>query len=263
MIDRREETVVRLTSSAGTEDDADFFKPNGIVFAYSADIGDGPDVWMMPMDGPTAFQALRVTTAGGRDPVWQPSFYSYLALAYHSSRYDFAGRSHIFSTTLGIRTSQIIPLPDPVPVFPEERLTSETSLQQSLVAIKRISWGSPGTGNEVLIPAGDSVSLLWRIDIPLNSDLMVTGVVRPDRYVIPEVLVPVHPAMTISGSKVAFISGCDLWVVPRSGLGAVQLTSGSEEDAFPDWTSETEIVFQRRLTPEAEWEIWTLDVPDL
>ena len=264
LFDRRSDTLDRLTTDPGVEDEADFFKPNGTVFAFTSDrSGQGPDIWMMAMEGPTAFTPIRVTTDGGRQSVWQPSFFSYPALAYRRPEDDTFGRSHIFSTSLMIRTSQIIPLPNPVPVFPEIQITTSSALQQSLSRIDTITWGNPGGGNVILYQTGDVTSLFWRLDIPLDENFMVDDRIRPTKYQIPEGFVPQHPAITTSGSRVAFSNSGDIWIVPLNDSGATQLTSGPWEDDFPDWASETKIVFQRRTDTGAPWEIWALQVPEL
>ena len=59
----------------------------------------------------------------------------------------------------------------------------------------------------------------------------------------------------------AFASRDDLWITPKSGVAAWRLTIGSDIDAFPDWASDEEIVFQRKSSIGAPWQLWTVERP--
>ena len=104
--------------------------------------------------------------------------------------------------------------------------------------------------------------LFWQINIPLDEDFAVTDINMSTSFSIPKISSPTHPAFSpISSARIAFSASGDLWVVSTAGDELLQLTDDDWENDYPDWSSPTEIIFQRQPSSDAPWEIWSLQVP--
>lgn len=251
---RRSGELVQLTNHPGADVDAKFFKPNGNVFAFTSDRTGRKEIWMMSITGR---EAKQVTRTGGSSPAWQPSFFQFPNVAYKRAEPPGSSRTHIFSTRLQLPTTNIVPLPPVIEVFDEEQVTSGSSSIGSTSNIISLDWGAPGAENIIIYDIGSAPGTLWRLDVPFEG-IAVNGRNHPVFFSIPSVLSAKHPSFSISGAQIAFSSGGDLWLVPITGGPPTQLTSGPEEDDFPDWASETEIVFQRRSSNADDWTLWAI-----
>jgi hypothetical protein len=259
LLDRDTGELAPLTDASGLDGEADWFKPNGNVLVFTSDRTGRKEVWVININ---ERKPLQVTTKGGEHPAWQPSFFEYPTVAY--TRLDERRRMHIFTTTLQVPTSEVHALTDPIPVFPEYRVTSDRSTIGSITDIRTLQWGAPGTENILLYDTGDLLSRLWRLDVPFDQSAQrISAQDQPEGLAIPYILFPAHPSFSRSGARVAFESDGDLYMISLFRKTPIQLTFGPEEDDFPDWASESEIVFQRRASPSDPWEIWTLQVPEV
>jgi TolB protein len=52
-----------------------------------------------------------------------------------------------------------------------------------------------------------------------------------------------HPSVSQDGSRIAFVSGGDVYVIRADGTGQVQLTQTPEEEAAPAWTRRGKVVY--------------------
>lgn len=248
LYNRATQALVRLTDHPGFDGEPDWFKPNGNVLAYTSEQDDQKDIWMM---GRTERRPVRVTRSGGEQPAWQSSFFPFPSLAYFRPEDTF---THIFTVTIDVPTPVIVPLPDSVGVSDPVQLTSTRFGRTSVMDIQALDWGSNGTNNVIIYA---TPTFVWRMELTpdFQSDVKI--------FVLNPELSPLNPALSLSGALVAFSADGDLWVKQVDGGDAIQMTYGEAEDDFPDWASETEIVFQRRETPDAPWTLWRLQVPPI
>ncbi|GJQ28152.1 MAG: hypothetical protein HBSAPP03_00360 [Phycisphaerae bacterium] len=73
------------------------------------------------------------------------------------------------------------------------------------------------------------------------------------------------PAISPDGNRVAFASNrsgnWDIYVMPISGGKAVQVTDDPADEIHPSWSPDGQtLVFNRRGTSSARWEMWTANV---
>lgn len=253
---RRTGDLDQSTFFPGKDGEANLFKPNGNVFAFTTERTGRKEIWMMSI---ITREAKQVTKSGGSSPAWQPSFFQFPTIAYKRMEASNVSRTHIYATRLQIPTTDIVPLPVTIPVFPEDQVSSGSSAIGSTSNIKSMDWGNPGVDNLIMYDNGIAPSTLWRLLVPFEG-ISVSGRNQPNRFNIPVGISPSHPSFSLSGAKIAFSSGGDLWFISINGGAPTQLTSGTEEDNFPDWSSESEIVFQRRLTDTSPWELWSIRI---
>lgn len=172
---RRTGDLVQLTFHPDVDGESNLFKPNGNVLAFASGRSGREEIWMMSI---TTRKEKQVTKTGGSNPAWQPSFFQFPTVAYKRSA---QGRTHIYATRLQIPTTDIVPLPVTIPVFPEDQVTSGSSSLGSLSNIKTLDWGTPGVDNVIIYDIGNAPGTLWRLDVPFEG-IAINGRDQPDFF---------------------------------------------------------------------------------
>jgi hypothetical protein len=172
---RRTGELVQLTFHPDVDGESNLFKPNGNVLAFTSGRSGREEIWMMSI---TTRKAKQVTKTGGSNPAWQPSFFQFPTVAYKRSA---QGRTHIYATRLQIPTTDIVPLPVTIQVFPEDQVTSGSSSLGSLSNIKTLDWGTPGIDNVIIYDFGSTPGTLWRLDVPFEG-IAINGRDPPDFF---------------------------------------------------------------------------------
>lgn len=107
------------------------------------------------------------------------------------------------------------------------------------------------------LPAGAQMSTL-------RYPAVAGGQIRVENYLVPRVTSwPAYPAWSPDGTEIAFALDGRLWVMPRAGGEARQLTGGPEDgepayDFEPDWSPDgRSVVFSRDA--DGNLDIWRVD----
>ena len=107
------------------------------------------------------------------------------------------------------------------------------------------------------LPAGAQMSTL-------RYPAVAGGQIRVENYLVPRVTSwPAYPAWSPDGTEIAFALDGRLWVMPRAGGEARQLTGGPEDgepayDFEPDWSPDGRSVVFSRDT-DGNLDIWRVD----
>jgi hypothetical protein len=73
-----------------------------------------------------------------------------------------------------------------------------------------------------------------------------------------------HPSISPDGLYIAYSAGGNIRVSPLNGVVSFPMTIDKDmTDAHPDWSSPTEIIFQRKKNGTDKREIWCVQVQDL
>lgn len=268
LFDRETESVTRLTRKPRFDGEAAWFKPLGKLFAYtSTDSSGDKNIFMMTTEGPQAGFPIQVTTTGGEQPAWQnlPPLSTNAfangnpALAYKQSVLSVYGQLIAVTLDTRIITLPVITLPLTF-ITPPRRLLP--SVDEPQIQIGAPTWMVLNSGNALIYDAGGSVSHLFRADFPGQ---LYTPVIKNPIGLLAEVRSPMNPSLSPNGDYIAFSANGEIWISPLNGVVATQLTrtlGTNLTDNFPDWASDTEIVFQRRQDGSLHWEIWTVQVQE-
>ena len=255
LFNRERHTLEQLTFGPGFDGEAALFKGAGEFVAFTSDRSGQREVWAMETGGATPIQ---ITSIGGEQPAWRNTgldIYTYVSTQFPSLQIAFKIRTdHLVRVYLNTRF-----VPDPLaPYFivhdgpPINRsldyLTGDEAGSASDRYIRSVTWGYPNGRDVIVYGTGLPHSYsLWRINANAGVDPV---------WMLPPVQSPSRPALSIDGTRLAFASEGDLWVMALNGRDAVQLTYGDDYDNYPDWATNDEIVFQRGHS-----EIWTVQVP--
>lgn len=249
---------IRITSGPGYDGQAAWLKPNGKTIAYTSEDSSGQrDVWIRATEGNFGPQTTRITLGGGEQPSWRnmerSDSFDFPAIAF--SRPSFGDLSNLLTVKLSFPVASLPSFRLPITITPTSFfLPLHTGLPEAPVS--RIFWFSTGADNQLLYGSRDPAMIY---NISFSGDAYQTATNAP--IGLTPGLLPTHPAVSPSGAFMAFASRDDLWIAPKSGIGAWRLTIGPDIDAFPDWASDDEIVFQRKSSPGAPWQLWTVERP--
>ncbi|MEE2709686.1 MAG: hypothetical protein VYA69_08820 [Gemmatimonadota bacterium] len=251
----------RLTSNPYYDGEAAWLKPNGTVITYTSEDSTGQqDVWIRATEGMFGPQTTRVTQNGGTEPAWrnmlESDSYSNPALIYKLT--DNQGLSRLITADLDFNMASLPMFTLPIRFTnPQVSLPLHTGPVFLEAPIDNAYWFSDGSDNFVIYGGYDPTRLYEvsffqeKYDFATNTSFGV----RPG-------LVPSHPSISPDGQFVAFSSQDDIWLSPIGGVVAWRVTLGNTIDGYPDWATNNEIVFQRKNTGGAKWQLWAVQRPD-
>ncbi|MBT5872373.1 MAG: hypothetical protein HOH43_03050 [Candidatus Latescibacteria bacterium] len=248
----------RITFGAGYDGQAVWLKPNGKAIVYTSEDSSGQrDVWIRATEGNFGPQTTRISVGGGEQPSWRnmerSDSFDTPAIAY--SRPSLGDLSNLLTVELSFHMASLPSFGLPISVTPTSFfLPLHTGLPEAL--INRIFWFSTAAENRLLYGSRDPSKIY---NVSFSGEAYQTATNSP--VGLTPGLLPIHPSVSPDGEFMAFASRDDLWITPKSGVAAWRLTIGSDIDAFPDWASDEEIVFQRKSSIGAPWQLWTVERP--
>lgn len=260
LLDRDDGTIVRQTNNSAGDLEPTWFKPLGKIFAYTAlDSSGTRNIWVSATEGPGAGGKKQITFTGGEAPAWQNTDeLNQLALAYINTDTNHPQRRQILAGRLNTPINTLPLLGNPA----FETLPFAVSEQSFNVEtqIRTLTWHYINHENLFIYQAGTGINniRLQQVDFPVQN--FASAISRD--FPISISLKPSQPRISPSGKWVAFSMNGDIWVSSISGTIVSQLTIDENIDEYPDWATESEIVFSRRALSFSSRELWTLQVAD-
>ncbi len=263
LLDRSETPAfsTKLTTNPYYDGEAAWLKPNGAVITYSSEDSTGQrDVWVRATEGMFGPQTTRVTQDGGTEPAWrnmlESNSYSNPALIYKLT--DDQGLSRLITADLDFNMASLPMFTLPIRFTnPQVSMPVHTGPVYLEAPIDNAYWFSDGTDNN-LIYGGYDPTRLYEISFFGEDYAFATNTslgLNPG-------LLPSHASISPDGQFVAFSSQDDIWLSPISGVVAWRVTLGNTIDDYPDWATNDEIVYQRKNTSGAKWQLWAVQRPD-
>lgn len=259
VLDRINQTVSQLTHKAFGAYGASWYKPRGKIFAYTAvnDLNTASDIWVHVIEG--FFEGdYQITLDGGLRPTWQISdAFENLSLAYVKlTPLPGSGElKQIMAVTLDTPSLALPTIRAPLGILGSPALIAQT--YDYALNYQSLAWAYTNDRNELVYITHSGQNRVSRLIFPAGNFTDIS--VGP--FALSLELSPDKITFSPNGRYMTFGSNGHIWVSAVNGLDATPVTDGSTTDSFPDWASDTEIIFQRQGVNRT-WELWSVSLGD-